>query len=96
MKFKEVKEVSLERVYENMYNEIISEMTLDMCFNHEEFNTLVDQRFEKYDSQLKEAMKGKDPDYIDQVASKSLINFEEGIYKKFEKELGIEIPRGGI
>lgn len=96
MKFKEVKEISLERVYKNMYNEVISEMTLDMCIIPEKFNTLIDQKFDKYDSQLKEAMEGKDPDYIDQVASKSLINFEEGIYKKFEKELGISIPRGGI
>ena len=96
MKFKEINEVSLERVYENMYNEIISEMTLDMCIYHEKFNVLIDQKFEKYDSQLKEAMKGKDPDYIDQVASNSLIKFEEGIYARFEKEMGIEIPRGGI
>lgn len=96
--FKEVKEVvSLEKVYENMYDEVITEMTLDMCINTEKLDTLIERKFEKYGSQIDEAMRRiEDSDRINQIVNNSLINFEEGIYRKFEKELGIEIPRRGI
>jgi hypothetical protein len=82
----------LKEVYRKIYDEVIDNMTLDMCFFCDRFENLIEDKFKKYDDALSKALLKVRDEEAEEIGLKSLIKFEEDIKKKFEKELKIDIP----
>lgn len=86
------KNEELKEVYRKLYDEVIDNMTLDMCFFYDRFENLIEDKFKKYGDALSEALLKVKDEEAEKIGLEYLIKFEEDIKKKFEKELKIDIP----